>query len=88
MSRQDITLMENIAHEYLGHKPSLRRDGTTGLMLREFSKSPEKQAYGVAADGAATRLGGSGIDVGAFATASRRGGGICPSSGHASPMRS
>jgi Zn-dependent peptidase ImmA (M78 family) len=48
-TRQNITLMEEIVHEYLGHRPSLKADGNSGLALREFNRSCEKQAYAVAA---------------------------------------
>lgn len=49
LTRQSITLMEEIAHEYFGHVPSIHCDAKTGIMLREFSKSFEQQAYGAAA---------------------------------------
>ena len=49
VTRHNITLMEEISHDYLGHRPSLVTHGPGGLALRNFNRSCEKQAYGVAA---------------------------------------
>lgn len=49
VTRHNITLMEEISHDYLGHRPSLATKGPGGLALRNFKRSCEKQAYAVAA---------------------------------------
>lgn len=49
-ARNNVTLMEEICHVVLAHRPSeiVVCDGT-GIAFRDFKKSQEKQAYSVAA---------------------------------------
>jgi hypothetical protein len=47
--RQRITLMEEISHVFLQHKPTSVRDLGGGLSSRDFLKSQEEEAYGVGA---------------------------------------
>lgn len=47
--RQRITLMEEISHVFLRHKPTSVRDIGGGLSNRDFLKSQEEEAYGVGA---------------------------------------
>lgn len=47
--RNKVTLMEEIAHCYLGHKPSSLRPVESGLEVREYDKGQELEAYGVGA---------------------------------------
>ncbi|PKN47067.1 MAG: hypothetical protein CVU63_06815 [Deltaproteobacteria bacterium HGW-Deltaproteobacteria-20] len=49
-ARLRVTILEEIAHIHLGHKPSrVFADPATGLPRRTYGKSKEKEAYGVAA---------------------------------------
>lgn len=49
-ARTRVSVMEEIAHIVLNHKPtSLTPDPVTGLPVRAYSASKEKEAYGVAA---------------------------------------
>ena len=47
--RNKVTLMEEIAHSYLNHKPSGLRLLEDGLEVREYDKAQEQEAYGVGA---------------------------------------
>jgi len=47
--RNKVTLMEEIAHSYLNHKPSGLRVIEDGLEVREYNKAQEQEAYGVGA---------------------------------------
>ncbi len=49
VTRNNITIMEELAHDYLGHRPSLSSAGTANVRQRDFSKSNEKQAYALGA---------------------------------------
>jgi len=51
--RNKITLMEEISHTYLKHKPSGLVLVSDGIQVRDYNKSQEEEAYGV---GAATLL--------------------------------
>jgi hypothetical protein len=45
-TRQCATLMEEFAHQILGHEPTkLFEDAATGLLRREFNPSQEHEAY-------------------------------------------
>ena len=49
-TRQNATLMEELFHIILGHKPSrIKPCPITGLMKREFDRSMEEEAYWSAA---------------------------------------
>jgi len=48
-ARNSVTIMEEICHVYLGHKPSLSSSTADRLVIRDFRPSDEKQAYAVAA---------------------------------------
>lgn len=46
VTRQTSTLMEELSHQLLGHRPSrLLTDPTTGLLRREFNEGQEHEAY-------------------------------------------
>lgn len=47
--RRRITLMEEISHVFLRHRPTTVRDLGGGLSNRNFLKSQEEEAYGVGA---------------------------------------
>jgi len=47
--RNKITLMEEIAHAHLGHKPSGLICISDGLQVRDYNKAQEHEAYGVGA---------------------------------------
>ena len=47
--RNRITLMEEVVHVHLRHRPSGLRDIMPGLRLREYHKEHEREAYGVGA---------------------------------------
>lgn len=47
--RKKITLMEEIAHIYLGHMPSGVAYAVPGIEVREYHKDQEAEAYGVGA---------------------------------------
>ena len=48
-ARQRVSLMEEVAHIVLDHKPvAFTPDPLTGLPVRNYSPSKEKEAYGVA----------------------------------------
>jgi hypothetical protein len=49
LRRQRITLMEEISHVFLRHRPTAVRDIGGGLSSRDFLKSQEEEAYGVGA---------------------------------------
>lgn len=53
VTRNNITIMEELAHDYLGHRPSLSGGGKGHMKRRDFSGSQERQAYAL---GAATAL--------------------------------
>ena len=44
-----ITLMEEISHCYLGHEPTALVINSQGLLIRDFKKKQEEEAYGVGA---------------------------------------
>jgi len=49
-SRLRVTILEEVAHIHLGHRPSrVFTDPATGLPTRSYGKSTETEAYGVAA---------------------------------------
>jgi hypothetical protein len=47
--RNKITLMEEIAHAHLGHKPSGLICISDGLQVRDYNRNQEQEAYGVGA---------------------------------------
>jgi hypothetical protein len=47
--RRRITLMEEISHVFLRHRPTTVRDIGGGLSSRDFIKPQEEEAYGVGA---------------------------------------
>jgi hypothetical protein len=53
VNRQNATLMEEISHVFLGHKPSKlaieRRDRSGKINAREYNKAIEEEAYGTGA---------------------------------------
>lgn len=49
LHRQRISLMEEISHVFLRHRPTTVRDAGGGLSSRDFLKSQEEEAYGVGA---------------------------------------
>jgi hypothetical protein len=53
VNRQNATLMEEISHVFLGHKPSKlaieRRDRSGKIIAREYDRSVEEEAYGTGA---------------------------------------
>jgi hypothetical protein len=49
LRRKRITLMEEIAHVFLRHRPTAVRDIGGGLSSRDFDASQEREAYGVGA---------------------------------------
>jgi Mor family transcriptional regulator len=49
LRRQRISLMEEISHVFLRHKPTTVQDLGGGLSNRDFLKAQEEEAYGVGA---------------------------------------
>lgn len=49
LHRQRISLMEEISHVFLRHRPTTVRDMGAGLSARDFLQSQEEEAYGVGA---------------------------------------
>ena len=49
LRRRRISLMEEISHVFLRHRPTTVRDVGGGLSSRDFLKSQEEEAYGVGA---------------------------------------
>jgi len=47
--RTRATLMEEVAHIYLGHRPTKITTGLNGLCRRDYEKSTEQEAYAVGA---------------------------------------
>lgn len=47
--RRRITLMEEISHCYLKHQPTTLVASSEGLLVRDFDKRQEEEAYGVGA---------------------------------------
>lgn len=47
--RRKITLMEEILHVHLGHKPTKLILSADGLEVRDFDRSQEAEAYGIGA---------------------------------------
>lgn len=47
--RRRITLMEEISHCYLKHQPTTLLLNSEGLLVRDFDKRQEEEAYGVGA---------------------------------------
>lgn len=47
--RRKVTLMEEVSHVFLQHKPSGLEQVTAGLRSRTFDKEMEQEAYGVGA---------------------------------------
>jgi|SRR5579864_3256225 len=47
--RSRITLMEEICHCYFGHQPTSLVVNSQGLLVRDFNKKQEEEAYGVGA---------------------------------------
>jgi IrrE N-terminal-like domain len=47
--RRRITLMEEICHCYLAHRPTSLVVNSGGLLVRDFDKRQEEEAYGVGA---------------------------------------
>ena len=47
--RNKITLMEEISHIYLGHKPSGVTYAMDGVEVRDYHQNQEAEAYGVGA---------------------------------------
>jgi IrrE N-terminal-like domain len=47
--RSRITLMEEICHCYFSHRPTSLVVNSQGLLVRDFDKKQEEQAYGVGA---------------------------------------
>jgi hypothetical protein len=47
--RSRITLMEEICHCYFGHQPTSLVINSPGLLVRDFNKKQEEEAYGVGA---------------------------------------
>jgi Zn-dependent peptidase ImmA (M78 family) len=47
--RRRITLMEEICHCYLEHQPTTLVVNSQGLLVRDFDKRQEEEAYGVGA---------------------------------------
>lgn len=47
--RRRITLMEEISHCYLKHQPTTLIVNSEGLLVRDFDKRQEEEAYGVGA---------------------------------------
>jgi hypothetical protein len=48
-TRTNVSLLEELAHIYLGHQPSNVFVDEKGMCRRTYAKSKEKEAYGVAA---------------------------------------
>ncbi len=49
MTRQRITLMEEITHVYLNHKPTILKEFGNSLAFRDYKEDSEKEAYWVGA---------------------------------------
>jgi Zn-dependent peptidase ImmA (M78 family) len=49
MTRQRITLMEEIAHIFLRHEPTILKDINNSLALRDYKENCEKEAYWIGA---------------------------------------
>lgn len=49
LRRRRITLMEEVSHVFLRHRPTTVRNVGGGLSSRDFLKSQEEEAYGVGA---------------------------------------
>lgn len=48
--RQKVTLMEEVSHIHLDHRPAtILRKTESGMQVREYDKSVEEEAYGVGA---------------------------------------
>lgn len=47
--RNKITLMEEIVHSYLNHKPTTVTLAESGVKVRDFNKLQEQEAYGIGA---------------------------------------
>jgi hypothetical protein len=49
IERENVTIMEEVAHAHYGHKPSQLRTHPTGLEQRTYDEASEREAYWTAA---------------------------------------